>query len=104
MGDSLDISAIGDLLKQRICPSLLSQVGKLGPREDQGPVPGHTESARIRTRIWGSCQLGCCVSASSGDLSGLSPESALNVIVKDADLGSEQGTKMKAQDATTKSV
>ena len=43
-------------------------------------------------------------SASSGDLSGLSPESALNVIVKDADLGSEQGTKMKAQDATTKSV
>lgn len=61
MGDSLDISAIGDLPKQRIRPSLLSQVGKLGPREDQGPVPGHTESARIRTRIWGSCQLGCCV-------------------------------------------
>lgn len=104
MGDSLDINTIRDLPKQRICPLLLPQVGKLGPREHRGPFPGHTELARIRTESGAPASWVAVFSASSGDLSGLSPEPALDVIVKDADLGREQGTKMKAQDATRKSV
>lgn len=49
------INAIGDLTSERIHPSLLSQKGKLRPREDRGPVPGHTELATAKTRTWGSC-------------------------------------------------
>lgn len=102
MGDSLDSNAIGDLPKQRIRPSFPRwENWDLKRIRDPFQVTPSQQELGLES---GAVSWVAVFSASSGDLSGLSPESALDVTVKDANLGSEQGTKMKAQDATTKSV
>ena len=98
----MDINAIEDLPKQRIRPSF--------PRWENWDLERIRDPLQVRPSKQelglesGAASWVAVFSASSGDLSGLSPDSALDVIVKDANLGSEQGTKVKAQDATTKSV
>lgn len=47
--------------KQRIRLPYFPRWGNWDLERIRDPFQASTESARIRTRIWGSCQLGCCV-------------------------------------------